>query len=155
VNGEAASPPLDFRPMLEADVQRVMEVERAAFAHPWSEEMIRRELEHEFSTVLLAIRGREGPIAGFAVVWLVHDELHVLNVAVAPEARRSGVARRILDRVESRAREQGARVSMLEVRRSNQPAIALYRSLGYREVGVRPGYYAEDGEDALVMDKAL
>jgi ribosomal-protein-alanine N-acetyltransferase len=141
--------------MLEADVQRVMEVERAAFAHPWSEEMIRRELEHEFSTVLLAIRGREGPIAGFAVVWLVHDELHVLNVAVAPEARRSGVARRILDRVEGRAREQGARVSMLEVRRSNQPAIALYRSLGYREVGVRPGYYAEDGEDALVMDKAL
>ncbi|MCX5730504.1 MAG: ribosomal protein S18-alanine N-acetyltransferase [Deltaproteobacteria bacterium] len=141
--------------MLETDVQRVMEVERAAFAHPWSEEMIRRELEHEFSTVLLAIRGREGPIAGFAVVWLVHDELHVLNVAVAPEARRSGVARRILDRVESRAREQGARVSMLEVRRSNQPAIALYRSLGYREVGVRPGYYAEDGEDALVMDKAL
>jgi len=136
-------------------VQRVMEVERAAFAHPWSEEMIRRELEHEFSTVLLAIRGREGPIAGFAVVWLVHDELHVLNVAVAPEARRSGVARRILDRVEGRAREQGARVSMLEVRRSNQPAIALYRSLGYREVGVRPGYYAEDGEDALVMDKAL
>ena len=136
-------------------MQRVMEVERAAFAHPWSEEMIRRELEHEFSTVLLAIRGREGPIAGFAVVWLVHDELHVLNVAVAPEARRSGVARRILDRVESRAREQGARVSMLEVRRSNQPAIALYRSLGYREVGVRPGYYAEDGEDALVMDKAL
>jgi ribosomal-protein-alanine N-acetyltransferase len=105
--------------------------------------------------VLLAIRGREGPIAGFAVVWLVHDELHVLNVAVAPEARRSGVARRILDRVEGRAREQGARVSMLEVRRSNQPAIALYRSLGYREVGVRPGYYAEDGEDALVMDKAL
>ena len=136
-------------------MQRVMEVERAAFAHPWSEEMIRRELEHEFSTVLLAIRGREGPIAGFAVVWLVHDELHVLNVAVAPEARRSGVARRILDRVEGRAREQGARVSMLEVRRSNQPAIALYRSLGYREVGVRPGYYAEDGEDALVMDKAL
>ena len=136
-------------------MQRVMEVERAAFAHPWSEEMIRRELEHEFSTVLLAIRGREGPIAGFAVVWLVHDELHVLNVAVAPEARRSGVARRILDRVEGRAREQGARVSMLEVRRSNQPAIALYRSLGYREVGVRPRYYAEDGEDALVMDKAL
>jgi ribosomal-protein-alanine N-acetyltransferase len=110
---------------------------------------------HEFSTVLLATEGRDGPILGFAVVWLVHDELHVLNVAVAIEARRRGVARRILDRVEGEAREQGARVSMLEVRRSNQPAISLYGSLGYREVGVRPRYYAEDGEDALVMDKAL
>jgi ribosomal-protein-alanine N-acetyltransferase len=110
---------------------------------------------HEFSTVLLATEADAGPVLGFAVVWLVHDELHVLNVAVAPEARRRGVARRILDQVEQGARGQGARVSMLEVRRSNQPAIALYLSLGYREVGVRPRYYAEDGEDALVMDKAL
>ncbi len=92
---------------------------------------------------------------GFAVVWLVHDELHVLNVAVAPGARRRGLARAILDRVEGQGREQGARVAMLEVRRGNGPAIALYRSRGYREVGIRPRYYAEDGEDALVMDKDL
>jgi ribosomal-protein-alanine N-acetyltransferase len=155
VNGEGASPPVDFRRMRELDLPRVMEIERAAFSHPWSEEMIRRELEHEFSTVLLATDGRDGPILGFAVVWLVHDELHVLNVAVAPESRRRGVARSVLDRVEGNGREQGARVAMLEVRRSNAPAIALYRSLGYHEVGVRPRYYAEDGEDALVMDKAL
>jgi ribosomal-protein-alanine N-acetyltransferase len=141
--------------MRELDLPRVMEIERAAFSHPWSEEMIRRELEHEFSTVLLATDGRDGEILGFAVVWLVHDELHVLNVAVAPESRRRGVARSVLDRVEGNGREQGARVAMLEVRRSNAPAIALYRSLGYHEVGVRPRYYAEDGEDALVMDKAL
>jgi ribosomal-protein-alanine N-acetyltransferase len=155
VNGEGASPPVDFRRMRELDLPRVMEIERPAFSHPWSEEMIRRELEHEFSTVLLATDGRDGPILGFAVVWLVHDELHVLNVAVAPESRRRGVARSVLDRVEGNGREQGARVAMLEVRRSNAPAIALYRSLGYHEVGVRPRYYAEDGEDALVMDKAL
>jgi ribosomal-protein-alanine N-acetyltransferase len=148
--------PLAFRRMREADLPRVMEIERAAFSHPWSEELVRRELGHEFSTVLLATEdGPAGPVLGFAVVWLVHDELHVLNVAVAPEARRRGVARSILDRVERDARDQGARVSMLEVRRSNAPAIALYLSLGYREVGVRPRYYAEDGEDALVMDKAL
>jgi ribosomal-protein-alanine N-acetyltransferase len=141
--------------MREADLPRVMEIERAAFSHPWSEEMVRRELRHEFSTVLLATGGEAGTVQGFAVVWLVHDELHVLNVAVAPEARRQGVARAILDRVEAQGREQGARVAMLEVRRGNQPAIALYLSLGYREVGVRPRYYAEDGEDALVMDKDL
>ncbi len=144
-----------FRRMREADLPRVMEIERGAFSHPWSEELVRRELRHEFSTVLLATGGTDGTVWGFAVVWLVHDELHVLNVAVAPEARRQGVARAILDQVEARGREQGARVAMLEVRRGNEPAIALYRSLGYREVGVRPRYYAEDGEDALVMDKDL
>ena len=154
MKGDGA-PGLAFRRMREADLPRVMEIERAAFSHPWSEELVRRELGHEFSTVLLATGGADGGILGFAVVWLVHDELHVLNVAVAPEARRRGVARAILDRVEAQGREQGARIAMLEVRRGNAPAIALYRTLGYREVGVRPRYYAEDGEDALVMDKDL
>jgi ribosomal-protein-alanine N-acetyltransferase len=151
----ARSPSLAFRRMREADLPRVMEIERAAFAHPWSEDLVRRELTHDFSTVLVATAGAEGPILGFAIVWTVHDELHVLNVAVSPEARRSGVARAVLDRVETLGRAQGARVAMLEVRRSNAPAIGLYRSMGYREVGVRPRYYAEDGEDALVMDKEL
>jgi ribosomal-protein-alanine N-acetyltransferase len=154
VKGDGA-PGLVFRRMREADLPRVMEIERAAFSHPWTEELVRRELGHEFSTVLLACGGDSGAVQGFAVVWLVHDELHVLNVAVAPEARRRGVARAILDRVEAQGREQGARIAMLEVRRGNAPAIALYRTLGYREVGVRPRYYAEDGEDALVMDKDL
>ena len=154
MKGDGA-PGLVFRRMREADLPRVMEIERAAFSHPWTEELVRRELGHEFSTVLLACGGESGAVQGFAVVWLVHDELHVLNVAVAPEARRRGVARAILDRVEAQGREQGARIAMLEVRRGNGPAIALYRTLGYREVGVRPRYYAEDGEDALVMDKDL
>lgn len=147
--------PLAFRRMREADLPRVMEIERAAFSHPWSEELVRRELSHEFSTVLVATDGPGGEIQGFAVVWLVHDELHVLNVAVAPEARRRGVARAILARVEAQGFAQGARVAMLEVRRGNAPAIALYLSLGYGQVGIRPRYYAEDGEDALVMDKTL
>jgi len=76
-------------------------------------------------------------------------------VAVAPEARRRGVARALLSEAELRGRSEGARVAKLEVRRSNHPAIELYRCLGYREVGMRPRYYAEDGEDALVMDKDL
>jgi ribosomal-protein-alanine N-acetyltransferase len=94
-------------------------------------------------------------VLGFAIVWLIHDELHVLNVAVAPEARRRGVARALLAEVEARAAAEGAARATLEVRRSNAPAIELYRSLGYREVGVRPRYYAEDGEDAILMDRDL
>lgn len=149
-----AGPGLAFRRMREADLPRVMEIEQAAFAQPWTEDLVRRELAHEFSTVLLATDGPEGPVAGFAIAWLVHDELHVLNVAVAPEARRRGVGRAVLEEIEGRGWAQGARVAMLEVRRGNAPAIALYRSHGYREVGLRPRYYP-DGEDALVMDKAL
>jgi [ribosomal protein S18]-alanine N-acetyltransferase len=150
-------PPLAFRRMREADLGRIMEIERAAFSHPWSEELVRRELGHEFSTVLLATVPREGgeEVLGFAIVWLVHDELHVLNVAVAPEARRRGVARALLAEVEARAAAEGAAMATLEVRRSNEPARALYRTLGYQEVGVRPRYYAEDGEDAILMDKDL
>ncbi len=148
---------LGFRRMRAADLARVMEIERAAFSHPWSEALVRRELSHEFSTVLLAVEEGEGGelCQGFVITWLVHDELHVLNVAVAPESRRRGVARALLGEAEARGRARGARVSTLEVRRSNLPAIVLYRSLGYGEVGMRPRYYAEDGEDALVMDKAL
>jgi len=148
---------ISFRRMREADIPRVMEIERAAFSHPWSEDLVRRELSHEFSTVLLATSARaEGEtVLGFVVTWLVHDELHVLNVAVAPEARRRGVAGALLDEAEAQAGARGARVAMLEVRRSNAPAIGLYRARGYRDVAVRPRYYAEDGEDALVMDKPL
>jgi ribosomal-protein-alanine N-acetyltransferase len=140
--------------MREADLPRIMEIERAAFSHPWTEDLVRRELAHDFSTVLLATEGPEGRVAGFAITWLVHDELHVLNVAVAPEARRRGVAHAVLDEAEERGRAQGAVKVMLEVRTGNAPAIALYRARGYREVARRPRYNP-DGEDALVKDKDL
>lgn len=147
---------IGFRRMREEDLPAVMEVENAAFSHPWTADQVRRELGHEFSTVMLATapEGAAEAVLGFVVVWLVHDELHVLNVAVAPAARRRGVARALLAEVEASAAGKGARTAILEVRVSNRPAIELYRTLGYREVGVRPRYYA-DGEDALLMDKAL
>jgi ribosomal-protein-alanine N-acetyltransferase len=151
-----------YRRMRQADLPRVMEIERAAFAHPWSDDLLRRELAHDWSTVLLATEARSRPggsdseaILGFVIFWLVHDELHVLNVAVAPEERRRGVARALMCQAEERALEHGARIATLEVRRSNASAIALYRSMGYREVGVRPGYYADEGEDAIVMERDL
>jgi ribosomal-protein-alanine N-acetyltransferase len=128
-----------------------MEIERAAFSHPWSEELVRRELGHDFSTVLVATAGEGGPILGFAIVWTVHDELHVLNVAVAPEARRRGVARAMIDDLLVRAQALGADEITLEVRTSNFAAQALYRGYGFRLAGLRRGYYRDTGEDALVM----
>ena len=147
---------LAFRPMGPQDLARVVEIEQAAFAHPWSRDLLAREMVHDWSTVLLAVEpAAVGSILGVVVFWMVQDELHVLNVAVAPEARRRGVARALMHEAERRGREQGARIATLEVRRSNAPAVRLYRSLGYAEVGVRPRYYTDEGEDAIVMERTL
>ena len=140
------------------DLERVMEIEKDGFAHPWSMDLLRREMVHDWSTILVATATRSGPgglvsevIAGFIVYWLVHDELHVLNIATAVEERRRGVGRALMDEAATRARKVGAVLATLEVRRSNAAALALYRDLGYRQVGIRPNYYADEGEDAIVM----
>ena len=143
-----------FRRMRTEDLPRVVEIEKDGFEHPWSRELLERELVHAWSTVLLAVEdGTEGgeEVVGFAVFWLVHDEVHVLNIATERQARRRGVGRALMLEVSEAGRARGAVLATLEVRRSNAPAIALYHSLGYRQVGVRANYYADEGEDAIVM----
>jgi ribosomal-protein-alanine N-acetyltransferase len=135
-----------------------MEIERDGFRHPWSKELIERELGHVWSQLLLACEpgpAGEERVVGYIVFWLVHDEVHVLNVATALEARRRGVGRALMGAAEEAGLARGARLATLEVRRSNEPAIALYHALGYRQVGLRPNYYAEESEDAIVMIKQL
>ena len=141
-----------------ADVDRIVDIEKDGFLHPWSRELIERELGHSWSRVLLACdtdaSGGER-VLGYIVFWIVHDEVHVLNVATALEARRRGVGRALMEAAEEEGRFRGTRLSTLEVRRSNAGAIALYRESGYRQVGIRPKYYAEENEDAIVMVKTL
>lgn len=147
-----------LRPARAADVGRIVDIERDGFLHPWSRELIERELGHSWSRIVLACaddRVGNERVLGYIVFWIVHDEVHVLNVATALEARRQGVGRALMDAAEEEGRSRGARLSTLEVRRSNTGAIALYRAIGYRQVGVRPNYYAEEGEDAIVMVKSL
>jgi ribosomal-protein-alanine N-acetyltransferase len=156
-------PRLELRRMRVDDLDEVMEIERAAFKHPWSTELFRRELDHDWSTVLLAIEpltsapgGKDSErIVGFLIYWLVHDEVHVLNVAVDPRHRRRGIARMLLADTERRAHEAHASLLTLEVRRSNTAALDLYKEFDYRAVGVRPNYYVDEGEDAIVMIKEL
>ncbi len=141
-----------------ADVGRIVDIEKDGFAHPWSRELIERELGHSWSRILLAAEldpAGEERVVGYIVFWIVHDEVHVLNVATALEARRRGVGRALMAAAEEEGSSRGARLSTLEVRRSNHGAIELYRVLGYRQVGIRPKYYAEENEDAIVMVKSL
>jgi ribosomal-protein-alanine N-acetyltransferase len=142
-----------LRRMQVGDLDEVMHIERLAFTHPWSAELFRRELTHDWSTVLIAERhDEEGRhLGGFIIYWLVHDEVHVLNVATAPSLRRQGVARKLLAECLELGRRAGARLATLEVMRTNLSAIRLYESFHFRSVGVRPNYYADEGEDAIVM----
>ncbi|GAC1341810.1 MAG: ribosomal protein S18-alanine N-acetyltransferase [Myxococcales bacterium] len=145
------------------DLDEVMVIERVAFRHPWSTELFRRELDHDWSTILVAVEPLTSAaasrlserIVGFLIYWLVHDEVHVLNVASAPERRREGIARLLLQETEKRAHQANAALMTLEVRRSNLAALELYRQFDYRAVGVRPNYYVDEGEDAIVMVKEL
>ena len=136
------------------DLPEVSAIEQVAFRNPWSTELLRRELSHEVSTILLAEElfadgGRV--LLGFSIFWLVHRELHILNIATAPAHRRRGVANALLTATLERAREQGCLLATLEVRRSNEAALSLYRGFGFRAVGIRPNYYSDEGEDAIVM----
>jgi ribosomal-protein-alanine N-acetyltransferase len=151
---EPRPPALVLRRAGREDVDRVLEIEKEGFLHPWSRELVERELDHTWSRLLLA-EDPAGAVVGYIVFWIVHDEVHVLNVATSLAARRRGVGRALMEASEEEGRLLGARLSTLEVRRSNAAAVALYLALGYRQIGVRPNYYAEEREDAIVMVKQI
>ena len=137
--------------MTALDLDRVMELQRRAFTHPWTTEMVKKELTQEWSTVLLA--EENGKLLGISIFWLVHDELHLLNIATDPDHRQQGVARALLEATLAGGRAHKCRIATLEVRRGNGPALALYKNHGFRPVGLRPNYYTDDREDAVVMIK--
>lgn len=132
------------------DLDAIMEIERRSFKAPWTRQVFQEELQRDWAH-LEVVRERGGEVLAFVNYWLVRDEVHVLNIASHPEARRQGHGDRLIRRVVDFARAHRARVVTLEVRRSNHAAIRLYRKYHFRPVGVRPNYYVEDGEDAIVM----
>jgi ribosomal-protein-alanine N-acetyltransferase len=140
-----------FEPMAPADLPEVMEIERLVFASPWTPGLFLHELKIPFSRLRLAreSNGRR-VLCGYVCWWVVGDEAHILNLAVRPDRRRSGIGREMVRLVLADARAANAGSVSLEVGRSNEAAQALYRSLGFHEAGLRRNYYAR-GEDALVM----
>jgi [ribosomal protein S18]-alanine N-acetyltransferase len=139
-------------PMAESDLDDIMEIERTAFRAPWSRQVFVEELDREWAYVdILRTREPRGGVLAFVNYWLVRDEVHILNVATRASVRRQGHAARLLEHVIAFAHRERCRYLTLEVRRSNQAAIRLYRKYGFRPVGIRPNYYVEDREDAIVM----
>lgn len=146
-----AGPSVGFSigPMEAGHMEKVLGIERLSHPHPWSADLFLRELENPLSDIDLLWFGND--LAGYLCSWLVADELHILNVATAPDFRRRGVAAALLRHVIDRARGRGMQRTFLEVRAGNIGAISLYRSFGFTVVSRRLRYYG-DGEDALVME---
>jgi ribosomal-protein-alanine N-acetyltransferase len=137
-------------PMRNKDLRGVLRIESQVFPHPWSHRLFVEELAQRKSRAYRAA-WIGGEIVGFAGLMLIDDEAHVNNIAVDPTWQGRGLGRLILLDMTRVALELGSRHLTLEVRVGNQPAIALYRRFGMAPVGVRPNYYPETGEDALVM----
>jgi ribosomal-protein-alanine N-acetyltransferase len=144
---------IEICPMRLSDLDDVMEIERHSFRAPWSRQVFIEELDRDWAHVDVVRErvGQAGRVVAFCNYWLVRDEVHVLNIASHPEERRKGHASRLLSHVIEFARRHRCRYITLEVRRSNDGAIKLYRSYGFRPVGIRPNYYVEDNEDAIIM----
>lgn len=143
-----------LRPMRDADVDAVHDVERRAYEFPWTAGIFRDCLRADYMAWVLE---RDGAVLGYFLMSLAAGEAHVLNIAVAPEQQGRGHGRRMLRSLVHLARARGAQRIFLEVRPSNRGAIALYHDEGFNEIGRRPRYYpARDGrEDALVMAMEL
>ncbi len=140
---------MEIMQMTRAHVAQIAALEEVCFADPWSERSVASELGNPLSLWLVALEG--GAVAGYVGSQSVLGEADMMNLAVAPAYRRRGIARALLAALEQAldARQVGS--LCLEVRAGNAPAIALYTACGYRQVGLRPGYYHHPREDALIL----
>lgn len=131
-------------------VDALMAIDAESFLRPWSRSMYEASFDNAV-TRIYALRLGDGPPVAYCSAWLLPGELHINNLAVLPQYRRQGLARRLLHAVLAAATAEGAARATLEVRRSNLAALRLYEGLGFTTAAVRPDYYQEPIEDALVL----
>ena len=136
-----------------ADLDVVLALENIAFVSPWSRSSFLYELLENPRAVYLAAKF-DGQLAGYIGMWEIFDEGHITNLAVHPDFRRQGIARRLLWDLTEIAKSHGILKLTLEVRQSNLPAQLLYAKIGFVKAGVRRRYYRDNNEDALIMWKS-
>ena len=141
---------IDVRPLQLRDLAAIEVIERSAYPTPWSRSMFAGELSKP-SSVCLGAFDDDDVLVGYLITSRYVDAWHVMNVAVAPDLRRRGIASTLLGRLFELTATDDRRGYTLEVRVSNTGAIALYEGLGFETRGVRRGYYTDNREDALIM----
>lgn len=135
-----------------SDLDDIYELDVQTFAMPWSKEALSYDiLENDNAFVIVA--EYEGEFAGYADIWTVLDEADLYSIAVRVDFRRKGIGDAIMLAMTEMLSANGVATINLEVRVSNMPAIKLYKKYGFNECGVRPGYYLDNGEDALIMKR--
>ena len=141
--------------MRRSDLDAVLAIEQRAYVQPWSRSFFEKELSASQARCVVAVVDDDaGAIAGYSIAWRVVDEVHLLNVAVHPDHRGASVGRTLVTDVLDSGLTTGGRVVYLEVRAGNVAGRRLYRRLGFRDLGVRRGYYGP-GQDAIVMECRL
>jgi ribosomal-protein-alanine N-acetyltransferase len=140
---------VDIRSLAMSDLNAIEQIERRSYTTPWSRSMFAGELAKPASLCLGAFERDE--LAGYMIISRYVDAWHVMNIAVAPEFRRHGIATALLERLFELTEDNSLRGYTLEVRVSNEGAIKLYTRLGFHARGIRRGYYTDNREDALVM----
>ncbi|MGB9620706.1 MAG: ribosomal protein S18-alanine N-acetyltransferase [Armatimonadota bacterium] len=140
---------VELREMRQADLPRVMEIERQCFPKPWSESAYLTEISNRAAHYVVALSDSE--IVGYGGMWMIMDEAHIITLAVAPTHRRRRIAEQLLIDLLDEALRRGARRATLEVRQSNEAAQTLYRKFGFIPVAIRRGYYTDNHENAIVM----
>lgn len=142
-----------IRKMNLGDVSAIAELEKLCFSDPWSEKSIASEVDNRLSYWLVA--EIDGVVAGYVGSQTVLDAADMMNLAVSPDYRRRGIGQALVNALVEHLQQNKVIALLLEVRVSNAPAIALYESLGFEQVGRRPKYYHNPREDALIMRKEL
>jgi len=138
-----------FRPMTKADVPAVHQLEVASFRSPWSQRSLLGECKNKLAHY--GVLDDAGEIIAYGGMWIIFEEAHVTNIAVAPQRRRQGLGRRLMKEMIALAIAKGAAVMTLEVRETNYAAQELYRQCGFVQAGVRKNYYSDTGEAAYIL----
>lgn len=142
---------MEYVLMNEEHIPQIAAIEALCFSAPWSENAIRTELENPLSLWCVAVDDQR--VAGYVGSQSVMDEADMMNLAVLPEYRRRGIAQKLVTILTDHLKQHKVRCLTLEVRASNGPAIALYKGMGFVQIGRRPGYYQKPKEDALILRK--
>jgi ribosomal-protein-alanine N-acetyltransferase len=149
--------PFRITELLSSDIPEVVAIEQVSNPEPWNGESFLEELLRPHSHLLVVRVSTESgeTVAGYLCFWLVADEIQILNIAVHRAQRRRGIGRALLVHCLDFGSRRKARRAVLEVRSTNSAAQCLYRSLGFRSVGQRPGYYEGPGEHAVLMELTM
>jgi len=144
---KAAKYEIDY--MRQEDLDEIVAIENVSFPSPWPKRIFEREIE-ALNSYKRVIR-MSGIVIAYIVTWTIHDEVHILNIAVHPDFRKAGLGEMLMRHCIHCSKDNGLKYAILEVRASNVGAIKLYEKIGFRTTRLRKKYYSDNGEDAYVM----